>query len=323
MFLNSLIFGGVLLLTFAVIFVVIRPTASERTIEGRIAKLRNAADPTPIPAEDGTALIKLTHLSQIACLDFALQRFSWAHRLQLLIEQAESSWSVPKVLGGALGLAFAGYAVGAYELPGGWLPLLPAAVLAAAPFIVLRFQKQRRLREFNRHLPEAIDLMSRALRAGHSLTAAIEIVGEECPEPVRTEFREVYRQQNFGLPAREALLQLAQRMPLPELGFVVTAMLLQRETGGNLVEVLDRTTVVIRERLRIQGEVRIYTAQGRLTGWILSLLPIAMYFLLSLANRGYTRVLMEDPTGRKLVYAGLVLMVVGSLAIRKIVDVKV
>jgi tight adherence protein B len=323
MFLNSLIFGGVLLLTFAVIFVVIRPTASERTIEGRIAKLRNAADPTPIPAEDGTALIKLTHLSQIACLDFALQRFSWAHRLQLLIEQAESSWSVPKVLGGALGLAFAGYAVGAYELPGGCLPLLPAAVLAAAPFFVLRFQKQRRLREFNRHLPEAIDLMSRALRAGHSLTAAIEIVGEECPEPVRTEFREVYRQQNFGLPARDALLQLAQRMPLPELGFVVTAMLLQRETGGNLVEVLDRTTVVIRERLRIQGEVRIYTAQGRLTGWILSLLPIAMYFLLSLANRGYTRVLMEDPTGRKLVYAGLVLMVVGSLAIRKIVDVKV
>jgi len=196
-------------------------------------------------------------------------------------------------------------------------------VLAAAPFLVLRFQKQRRLLAFSRHLPEAIDLMGRALRAGHSLTAAIEIVGEECPEPVRTEFREVYRQQNFGLPARDALLQLAERMPLPELGFVVTAMLLQRETGGNLVEVLDRTTVVIRERLRIQGEIRIYTAQGRLTGWILSVLPIAMYFLLSLANRGYTRVLLEDPTGRKLVYAGLFLMVLGSLAIRKIVDVKV
>lgn len=323
MFLNSLIFGGVLLLTFGVIFAVIRPTASERTIEGRIAKLRNPADPSPVLADDATALIKLTRLSEIVCLDCLLQRFSWAHRLQLLTEQAESSWSVPKVLGGALALALTGYAVGCYTLPSGSLPLVPAVALAAAPFFVLRWQKQRRLREFNRHLPEAIDLMSRALRAGHSLTAAIEIVGEECPEPVRTEFREVYRQQNFGLPARDALLQLAQRMPLPELGFVVTAMLLQRETGGNLVEVLDRTTVVIRERLRIQGEVRIYTAQGRLTGWILSLLPIAMYFLLSLANRGYTRVLMEDPTGRKLVYAGLVLMVVGSLAIRKIVDVKV
>jgi tight adherence protein B len=165
--------------------------------------------------------------------------------------------------------------------------------------------------------------MSRALRAGHSLTAAIEIVGEECPEPVRTEFREVYRQQNFGRPARDALLQLAQRIPLPELGFVVTAMLLQRETGGNLVEVLDRTTAVVRERLRIQGEIRIYTAQGRLTGWILSILPVTMFFLLSLANHGYTRVLLQDPTGRRLVYIGLVLMVVGALAIRKIVDVKV
>jgi tight adherence protein B len=323
MFLNSMIFVGVLLLTFAVIFLVIRPTASERTIDERITKLRHATDRRPIPEEDGTALIKLTRLSQIACMDRLLQRCAWAHRIQLLIEQAESSWSVPKVLGGALGLALAGYGFGCYELPGGWLPLLPAVVLGAAPFFILRFQKQRRLLEFSRHLPEAIDLMSRALRAGHSLTAAIEIVGEECPEPVRTEFREVYRQQNFGLPARDALLQLAQRMPLPELGFVVTAMLLQRETGGNLVEVLDRTTVVIRERLRIQGEIRIYTAQGRMTGWILSLLPIAMYFLLSLANRGYTRVLLEDPTGRKLVYGGLVLMIVGSLAIRKIVDVKV
>lgn len=322
MFLNSLIFSGVLLLTFAVIFVVIRPTASERTIEERITKLRHGVEPALIPIEE-TPLIKLTRLSELACLDCVLQRLAWAHRLQLLIEQAESSWSVPKVLGGALGLALAGYAVGCYLLPGAWLPVLPAAVLAGAPFFILRFQKQRRLYAFSRHLPEAIDLMGRALRAGHSLTAAIEIVGEECPEPVRTEFREVYRQQNFGLPARDALLQLAQRMPLPELGFVVTAMLLQRETGGNLVEVLDRTTVVIRERLRIQGEIRIYTAQGRLTGWILSILPIAMYFLLSLANRGYTRVLLEDPTGRKLVYAGLSLMVVGSLAIRKIVDVKV
>jgi tight adherence protein B len=323
MFLNALIFVAVLLLTFAVIFLVIRPTASERTIEERITKLRDTGEASPAPAEDVTPLIKLTRLSEIASFDRVLQRFAFAHRIQLLIDQAESSWSVPKVLGGTLGLALGGYAIGCYELPGLCLPLVPASILATAPFLVLRFQKKRRLREFSRHLPEAIDLMSRALRAGHSLTAAIEIVGEECPEPVRAEFREVYRQQNFGLPARDALLQLAQRIPLPELGFVVTAMLLQRETGGNLVEVLDRTTVVIRERLRIQGEIRIYTAQGRLTGWILSVLPVAMFFLLGMANHGYTRVLLEDPTGRKLVYTGLVLMVVGALAIRKIVDVKV
>ena len=122
---------------------------------------------------------------------------------------------------------------------------------------------------------------------------------------------------------RDALVQLAQRVPLPELGFVVTAMMLQRETGGNLVEVLERTAGVIRDRLRIQGEIRIYTAQGRLTGWILSALPVAMFFLLTAVNRGYTRVLVEDPFGRKLVYAGIGLMIIGGMVIRKIVDVKV
>ena len=155
------------------------------------------------------------------------------------------------------------------------------------------------------------------------MPAAIEIVGEEAPEPVRTEFREVYRQQNFGLPAREALVQLAQRVPLPELNFVVTAMLLQKETGGNLVEVLDRTTTVIRERLRIQGEIRIYTAQGRMTGWILSLLPVAMFFLLSLANRGYSQRAAGRSDRAEACFCWAGLMAVGGFAIRNIVNVKV
>jgi len=227
------------------------------------------------------------------------------------------------MLGCCVGLAAFGYTIGYYELPSKLIALVPALVFGASPWLILRYQRARRLREFNRHLPDSIDLMSRALRAGHSLSAAIEIVGEESPEPVRSEFREVYQQEAFGLPAREALVQLAHRIPLPELNFVVTAILLQKETGGNLVEVLDRTTAVIRERLRIQGEIKIYTAQGRLTGWILSLLPVAMFFLLSLANRGYTRVLVEDPLGRKLIYVGLSLMVLGGLAIRRIVDVKI
>lgn len=323
MLLTGLIFGAVALMSFGIIVLLTRPTTTERAIEQRIAKLHGSAGESMAASDEGSQLVKLTRLSRIDCLDAFLQRCDCAHRLQLLIEQGESPWSVGKVMGMSAGLAFLGYAVGCYALPGATLALLPALVLAVSPLMILRFRKQRRLREFNRHLPEAIELMSRALRAGHSLAAAIEIVGEECPEPVRTEFREVYRQQNFGLPARDALVQLARRMPMPELGFVVTAMLLQRETGGNLVEVLDRTAEVIRERLRIQGEIRIYTAQGRLTGWILTILPIAMFFLLGMANRGYTRVLIEDPTGRKLVYAGLVLMVIGGLAIRKIVDVKI
>lgn len=320
MFLIGFIFMIALSLSFAIVLLVSRPTQAERVIEGRIAKLTSTQ--RPALQEEAAEIVKRTNLSESPWLNAVLQEFGPAQKLQLLIAQAKSPWSVGGILGGCALLTAAGYALGCYEFNPIIAPL-PAIVLGASPFLVLRFQRARRLKEFNRHLPEAIDLMSRALRAGHSVQAAIEIVGEESPEPVRTEFREVYRQQNFGLPAREALMELARRIPLPELNFVVTAMLLQKETGGNLVEILDRTTVVIRERLRIQGEIRIYTAQGRMTGWILSALPIIMFFLISLTNHGYTRVLIDDPTGRKLVFAGLALMAVGGLAIRKIVNVKV
>ncbi len=323
MILIVMVFLLVLALTFAAILLMTRPTASERTLLQRVAHLQDAKKEQVKLTEEPPEILKQERLSKISWLDRSLQPLDLIQRLRLLIIQAESSWSVPGVLIGTLGMMMAGGAVGYYALPNGWAALAVGLVFAASPFLVLRFRRNRRLKAFNTHLPEAIELMSRALRAGHSLAASIEIVGAECPEPVRGEFREVYRQQNFGLPAREALTDLARRVPLPELNFVVTAMLLQMETGGNLVEILDRTSAVIRERLRIEGEIRIYTAQGRLTGWILSLLPVAMFFLLSLANRGYTRVLVEDPTGRKLVYTGLGLMVLGGLAIRKIVDVKV
>jgi len=321
MFLIGLVFVIALLLSFAVVLLLTRPTQTERVIEDRIAKL-SCTQPGSLQRDDVAEIVKQTRLSAMPWLNSLLQNFRPAQQLQLLISQARSPWTVCGVVRGGMLLAFIAGLLGWRQFSP-IIALFVAAVLGASPFLCLRLRRARRLREFNRHLPDAIDLMSRALRAGHSVQAAIEIVGEESPEPVRTEFREVYRRQNFGLPAREALLELARRIPLPELNFVVTAMLLQKETGGNLVEILDRTTAVIRERLRIQGEIRIYTAQGRMTGWILSALPVVMFFLISLTNHGYTRVLLEDPTGRKLVLTGLVLMVIGGLAIRKIVNVRV
>ena len=323
MFLIATVFLVVLVLSFVVVMLATRPTPAERVIEGRIAKLSGQGGAAGNLPDELSQIIKQTRLSKLPWLDEVLKHISLAQRIQLLITQAESGWTVGGVLTGSAFLGALGFAAGYYELSSAAISLLPAMMCAASPFLLLRWQRQRRLKLFNRHLPEAIDLMARALRAGHSVPAAIEIVGDESPEPVRSEFREVYRQQTFGLPTREALVQLGERIPLPELNFVITAMLLQKETGGNLVEVLDRTGAVIRERLRIEGEIRIYTAQGRMTGWILSLLPIAMFFLLSLANRGYVRVLVEDPTGQKLVYAGLGLMTLGGLAIRKIVNVKI
>jgi tight adherence protein B len=204
------------------------------------------------------------------------------------------------------------------------IPALIAGILAAAlPVLVLRAKRARRLRKFDQKLPDALDLIARALRAGHSIAAAIEIVSEEGVEPLRSEFGEVYKQQNFGIPQRDALLQLGRRVPSADLQIVITAMLVQKETGGNLVEILDRTTAVLRDRMRIQGELRIHTAQGRLTGWILCLLPVVMFCLISFANPSYTDVLIHDPVGRKLTYTGIGMMVMGGLLIRKIVKIKV
>lgn len=323
MFLIVLIFVFVLVMSFTVVALVTRPSSVERVIEGRIAKLSGSPGDDPGPPEESMQIVKQRRLSEVPWLDACLQNLRLAQRVEFLIAQAESSWTVGGVLGSCVLLGLAGCGVGYYELSNLIVSLLSGLALAFSPLLLLRWQRSRRMKAFSRQLPDAIDLMARALRAGHSVSAAIEIVGEESAEPVRGEFREVYRQQMFGLPTREALLQLAARVPLPELNFVVTAMLLQKETGGNLVELLDRTAGVIRERVRIAGEIRIYTAQGRMTGWILSLLPVAMFFLLSLANRSYSRVLVEDPTGQKLVYAGLVLMAIGGLVIRKIVNVKI
>jgi tight adherence protein B len=161
------------------------------------------------------------------------------------------------------------------------------------------------------------------LRAGHSLSSAIEILSEQSGAGVATEFNVVFRQQNFGLPLRDALLQMADRVPSKDLRFLVTAMLVQKETGGNLTEILDRTAHVIRERIRIGGEVRVRTAQGRLTGTILSLLPVLMLVLTSLINPEYAHILLHDPVGQKLLYIGAGLILAGIFFIRRIVDIQV
>jgi tight adherence protein B len=176
------------------------------------------------------------------------------------------------------------------------------------------------VKAFNAGLADSIDMMSRSLRAGHSVVAAIGIVAEQAVEPVRSEFNEVFKKQNYGLPLREALMQLLDRVPSQDLRVLVTGMLVQKETGGNLAEILDRISHVIRERLRIKGEIRTHTAQGRLTGWILCLLPLVMLLMLNFINPGYSSILFDDPRGRKLLYTGVGLLVAGGLSIRTIIN---
>jgi len=322
MILLSLVFGVLLVLTFVVIMVLTRPSAMDRTVQIRVAGIQ-AATQVVFSGQGAPEIFKRTQLSEIGWLDNLLQRWNVAHKIRLLASQAESSWSVPLILGLCGGCGVTTFAISYYYLPEPLAAVVAAFLALCLPFVYLQMLRAQRVKRFNQSLPDALDLITRALRSGHSVSAAIEIVGQEAAEPIRTEFREVYRQQNFGLPQREALLELASRVPSADLRFVVTAMLVQKETGGNLVDTLERTAAVVRDRARIQGEVRTYTAQGRLTGYILGALPIVMFFLINAANHSYARLLVEDPTGRKLIYAGAGAMVLGALMIRKIVNIKV
>jgi tight adherence protein B len=308
---------------FAVVMFFTRRSAVDRVIERRLAGAQVAASEDTRTADGATDFFKQTNLSEIKWLHELLERSSAARKISLLLTQAESSWSVSTVLFVSAMFGLMGSLMVRFWIAD-IVPVLVAGVVTATfPLLALRVKRDRRMLRFNQKLPDALDLIARALRAGHSISAAIEIVAEEGTEPLRSEFAEVYKQQNFGLPYREALLQLGRRVPSADLQVVITAMMVQKETGGNLVDILDRTTAVLRDRLRIQGEIRIHTAQGRLTGWILCLLPIVMFFLISVTNPKYTRVFLHDPTGRKLAYVGLGMMALGALLIRKIVKIRV
>ena len=321
MSLTVLVFIFLSAVTFAVVMFFTRPSATDRAIERRLAGVQSVGSGDTFAGD--AEFLKDTNLSNIKWLNELLDRWNTAHKISLLLAQAESSWSVSTVLFASAILGLMGFSIVRFWIVDP-IPALIAGILAAAlPILILRVKRERRLASFNQKLPDALDLISRALRAGHSISAAIEIVAEEGVEPLRSEFAEVYKQQNFGIPHRDALLQLGRRVPSPDLQVVITAMLVQKETGGNLVEILDRTTAVLRDRIRIQGELRVHTAQGRLTGWILCLLPIVMFCLINLTNPGYANILVSDPVGRKLAYTGICMMAVGGLVIRKIVRIRV
>jgi tight adherence protein B len=197
---------------------------------------------------------------------------------------------------------------------------LPAA---AVPFLYVLNKRQRRFQRFQERLPDAIDLMVSALRAGNSTMGALGIVASEAPEPIRREFRTCFDEQSYGVDLRAAMENLVNRVPLPDMRFITTAILIQKESGGNLAQVLDNTAHVIRARFRLRDQIRVHSAQGRLTGWILSALPVALGILIFLVNRKYIEVLLTRPLGHRLMMIGAVMNVFGLLVIRKIIRIKV
>jgi tight adherence protein B len=308
-----------LFLLFGLVAVATSPREVDTIVRQRLAAIPPAAAQPGSGRLDAPGFLARDSRAK-GRLDAALRRFGFIRRLQKYIAQSAISQTAAGLLAWSLALGGAGFVLALFFAPILPLELAAAAAIGSLPCLRVAWLRARRIAAFAAALPDAIDTLARSLRVGHSMAAAIEIVAENCVEPAASEFGEVYQQQNFGLPLREALLQMLDRMPSHDLRIVVTAILVQRDTGGNLIEMLDRTAFMIRDRQRIRGEIRIHTAQGRLTGWVLSLLPVAMLLMVNLVDPGYSRILFVDPLGRKLIYAGVGLIAVGAVFIHRIVN---
>jgi tight adherence protein B len=201
--------------------------------------------------------------------------------------------------------------------------LLLGGVLAVLPWFWLGRRITQRMRHFERQIPEALDLMGRALRAGHAFPTAVKMVADEMPEPIGKEFRILFDETNFGVPQNEALMRLSSRVPIEDLRYFVIAVMIQRESGGNLAELLDNISSIVRARLKLLGEVRTLSAEGRLSAWILGLLPFCVAGMIQIVNPGFMAVLWTDPIGLRMVGGALVLMATGVLWMRKIIRIRV
>ena len=318
----AITFFVALSLSFVILMMFLFPPVASSFTRQRLIIIQDSVRPHNAGAY-GTDLGDPERQTGSARLSAFLERYRFAKRLRVLLIHANSDLSVGGAVLASAGAALVG-GIATFVLVRALLLVAVASVAGStAPYGVLRFRRSRRLKAFNAALPDAIDLMARALRAGHAVGSSIEMVAEQMPEPLAFEFAQVYQQQRLGLQFRDALLRMGARVPSRDLQFLITAILVQKETGGDLTEILDRAAYVIRERIRIEGEVRTRTAQGRLTGWILALLPIIMLTLINIVSPGYSSVLFHDPVGQHLLYAGGALILVGTFIIRKIVDVQV
>ena len=260
-------------------------------------------------------------LSKIPSFNRILGRLDLSMKLHRLLEQAGSSMTVGQLVLRTLVLAAVG-ALAGLKIANPFLKAFLILFLGSFPLLQVHGQRARRLKAFIRAFPDTIDMMTSAIRAGHALNQAMQLVGDEAPDPVGIEFKRTFEQYNLGLNLREALMNLSERIDSLDLKLFVTAILLQRETGGNLTEILEKISYTIRERFKLIGQIKTYTAQGRMSAWILGTLPIAFVCIISTLNPQYLKPLFDDKMGHVLIGLSMFLQVVGFIFIRKIVRIK-
>ena len=312
--LTMMVFLVTLGLVISGIYFLVEAPASRKKMRTRLAAIEESAI-QPIDDPEGN-LLRQELFSQIPALQRMFVRMPLAGKLHIFIEQAGMKITVAMLLLISFSLGFFVILVGLLLFFPFLVVFLVAAGAAALPFLVIGFKRQRRFAKFEEVFPDAIDMLARAVRAGHAFTTGLELMAREMPDPLASEFRMTYEQQNFGMPIKEALHNLSVR-------FFISALQIQREAGGNLAEILTNLAQVIRERFKILRQVKVFTAQGRMTMYILTALPPAFGLIVYLANPKYISPLFTDPLGRQGLFWGVVLQLIGFLLIRKIIRIKV
>ena len=293
-----------------------------RRMQQRLRDVSGAAD-VPGDGETEATVVKQKQESSLPGVDRLVGATRLGPGLAKLIEQ-----SGVRTTPGAITMISAATAAAAAVLAmlfvrQAFAPILAGLVGVTLPTLFLRQRRKARLKKFEEQFPEALDLLSRAIRAGHAFQTAMGMVASEMKEPVGTEFKKTFEQQNFGLPLRDALNELAQRIAILDVRFFVTAVLIQRESGGNLAEILNNLAHVVRERFKIQRQVRVHTAHGRFTGYVLLALPAALGVVLSYLNPEHMQGLFKEHMGQMMLVGAIVMQTVGFIWIRQVIKIEV
>jgi tight adherence protein B len=318
--LTTLFFLVCLGLSVSALYFLVEAPAAKKRFQERLTAVQLSVGAA---GAGGSTLLRDEALAEAPALKRLLYRLPPVERLQSLLAQAGMDLAVGALLMMCVSLALLAL-LGALVLN---MPAMLALILmggaGAGPLLVVWVKRQRRFARFEELFPDAIDLLARAVRAGHAFTTGFELIAREMPEPLAGEFRIAYEQQNLGMPLREALENLVARMPIADVRFFVSALQIQRESGGNLAEILDKLSYVIRERFKLLRQVRVYTAEGRMSLYILTAVPPITGVLMFFANRDYIMTLFHDPLGHKMLGVAALLQVAGFFVMRQITRLKV
>ena len=289
---------------------------------GMVDHLRSLANDSIAGADHGASVFR-SAVMQSPWLRPIVSRIPQLRDAEFLLQQSGLSWSLQTLLILSVGMAMA-LGILTLTVTQSIISSIVATLIGALlPNMYVRRKRTARLNAFEEFLPESIDLVGRALRAGHPLSSGLKMAADDGPEPVAGEFRRIFEEQRFGLPLQDSLLGMADRVNLVDVRILVTAILIQREVGGNLAEILDNLSAVVRARFTIRRQVRVYTAQGRMTGYLLSALPLIIFLLLYALNRQYMSILFTDPVGKILVGTAISMQLIGFVWIRKIIKIEI